>query len=39
LFSQEKKMLWGDLTALYISVKGDCGEMEVGLFSHVTAIG
>jgi len=35
LFSVEKRRL----ISLYSSLKGDCGEVGVGLFSQVTAMG
>jgi len=39
LFCLEKRRLRGNIVNFYSHLRGGCGEMGVGLFSQVTAIG
>jgi len=39
LFSQKKRRLRGDFITFHSSLKGGWGEVEVGLFSQITAVG
>lgn len=39
MFRLEMRRLRANLTALYNSVKGGCGKVEVSVYSQVTVIG